>query len=381
MKSKIITTLLFLALALTGFGQITITCHDDEMIDKKTNIVDPNGDELFSGVILETNGRRRKLYAPIKTKLQSVRWFELVDAYGNGARVDVNRIFGYNTKEALLDFLSNCPVTASGIENDPIFSASPAANLTQLNIDTFNLKQIAKSYDDLRGGVFKSPVVVKNHFTIFGGVAYETIGGVFYKVESGSENGGTIIVSEDGSIWERSWDGVNIYANWWGIGGYDINGRIYEDDFEFDGVQFTGCRFKQAASFSSPGSNIILGPSDLYEVAQDIGIKSGVTLIGNNSTIKRLPVQTELTQESTIGTNYYYVIDASMFRVGMQVNAFGSVNHGDQSHTTPSFSMVVSSVVGNRINLTQNVSKTIPQGSKVCLTDELIRSNPEAENT
>jgi len=124
MKGKFIA-LFFMVFSFSMFGQTSVECHTNTLINKRTNVVSIVGNESFTGLIVERNGRRRKIYKPFKIKLRSNRYFKIIDAYGNGVDIDVNRVISYNTKDALLQFLEGCGGTASGGATWPV-TGTPA---------------------------------------------------------------------------------------------------------------------------------------------------------------------------------------------------------------------------------------------------------------
>lgn len=240
--------------------------------------------------------------------------------------------------------------------------------------------KIYLSYSELRedsSEYYPSTVLVDDFSVSYEDQEYKVIGGLFKKVNIGSENGGETIVNDQGVIYKRVWDKVNVYTNWWEIGGYNHLGTKYLDDFSLSGIQNTGDRVISACGFAENGNIIHLSGKDIYEVNRKINLKNYCTLEGNGAIIIRAPVITSLTAASGQGSNTYEVADASLFRKGMSINAFGSVAYGDQSQSTPSWSMVVSNIEGNTITLTTGVGQGIPSGSLVSITDELIRSGPQ----
>lgn len=266
--------------------------------------------------------------------------------------------------------------------NDPDTVVDPNYVATEENYTTLDKAKVSRTsivdnYNSLRlaaGDTLTDTIVLRDWVTTIGVNNYKVIGGTFYKSSTGTENGGTIIVANDNTIWRRVENGANIHANWWEIGGYDVNGDLYQNDSKVEGIQISGDRLRSASSYSVPGQNIILNNEE-YLINRVVALKASINLEGNGAVIKRHEVKTTLTSDSLIGTNTYQVSDSSLFRIGMLVNAMGSLAYGDQSHSTPSFSYTISAISGNTITLNGNVGNTIVSGSEVSTTYELLRIN------
>jgi len=56
------------------------------------------------------------------------------------------------------------------------------------------------------------------------GIWVQSTEGLFFRVSSGTENGGTLIVASNGVKWKRSGVGSTYYPEMWEVGGYDENG-------------------------------------------------------------------------------------------------------------------------------------------------------------
>jgi hypothetical protein len=217
-------------------------------------------------------------------------------------------------------------------------------------------------------------ILIRDFITKLDTNEYITRGGLFFRDTIGVENGGTTLVNSKNIIYKRKWDGVNISPSWWQIGGYDAQGRIYENDFLWQGIETNGDRLWAAADFASKGMRIICEPNSLYETSHIIMLNNNVSLIGNGSVIKRGNTSSILKSASIAGTKIYHVEDPDKFRIGMQINAFGDINvYGDQSHGIPRFSMFVQDIMGENIILTKNVDNTISEGNKVMSTLDMIR--------
>lgn len=240
--------------------------------------------------------------------------------------------------------------------------------------DHSNFK-IYSSYSSLREDTFNiyDLVYIKDFTVTKDTIVNQVKGGFFSRIPTGRENGATVLVTNGGVVYERQWNGVNIYPSWWEVGGFDHNGNKYEGDFKWHGIENNGDRLWAAASLASEGMIIECEPFGLYETSHRLVLKHGVRIHGNRATIKRSGIATTLTSTSTSGSNVYAVDDASKFRIGMWVNAFGDKNiYGDQSHGTARFYMIVNKIEGDLIYLTKNVDNTIVAGSKVTTVFDMI---------
>lgn len=173
-------------------------------------------------------------------------------------------------------------------------------------------------------------VVAVADFTYNGpdGNEYTTLGGIFKRVATGTENGGTIIEATNGDIWEREWDKINGRPEWWEVGGYDINGNNYVSKLtSANGIYNDTDRLKNAAKVVS---NLQLYPNKNYTVDAGVRVVSE-TVTGNNATLTRVTTPASLTTTtSSTGAFTVTVADASLYRVGQTIFFVnpGAVNGG-----------------------------------------------------
>ena len=238
-----------------------------------------------------------------------------------------------------------------------------------------NIKQVS-GYAELRQtltGEIDSIIVVKDstytYNNVFTGLdeIHTTIGGVFYKTKSGTENGGITIVADDGTIWKREWDGINVYPDWWVVGGYDEDGNIYENDFRQRGIQCDYDRVVASNEFfenDSRSMNINLPNDRMYlQYNKSFSTFDNVTIHGNGATIKRANWKTTLTTQANIGDTQYQVVDASKFRIGNRASGFFGTENSQHDRTIPSQSNLITAISGNTITVNLPIQNVIPSGS------------------
>ena len=228
-------------------------------------------------------------------------------------------------------------------------------SITKLN----RYKNLFSNYDDLRStlGVDADDVIVIKDFTyIFQSNTYTTRGGVFYKDTTGTENGGTVIVANDGTIWKRDYPMGQHKPEWWEVGGYDLNGNVYVDENTAtlnsktrDGIAFESERIQAAMNMQGT----LLLEDRVYVVDTEVEVPTNLIIEGNNATIKRADVvQTVLTgtPTSNAGTGIIPVVSTAGWHVGMSVGildvstASGGIGYGDNSQILTGAVLVVTKV-------------------------------------
>lgn len=149
------------------------------------------------------------------------------------------------------------------------------------------------------------------------GNQYNTIGGIFKRVNSGVENGGTLIVSSDSIRWEREWDKINTQPEWWECGGYDHNGVMYTDkNTSAYGIYNERDRINAAINV---GKKLQLKNEKIYDVDIPLQVNGHIVEM-NKATIRRKPFNaTILTSVFGPGQTSVNVENSSNFRVGQQI--------------------------------------------------------------
>lgn len=170
-------------------------------------------------------------------------------------------------------------------------------------------------------------------FTYIGpdGSSYTTLGGVFRKVSSGTENGGTIIVATDSTIWERQWDKIHVQPEWWECGGYSAAGTLYTSKNTsiaglINGIYSDVDRINSAQLVGK----IVLLQARVYEIDAPLKVKilhgvqgyySNSASYGSQGSViqDKVIANTTLTANYTAGATTFTVTDASDFRCGQYV--------------------------------------------------------------
>lgn len=120
---KVITIILnFLAVILTA-QTYTVTCHVNDYVDKRVACSPCNvEDELFTGLIVEYSGTRKKIYAPVAVKIYSNRYFELTDNLTKTiTRIDCTKVPGATTVSAFKALLQNCfEIAATSVDTSAV---------------------------------------------------------------------------------------------------------------------------------------------------------------------------------------------------------------------------------------------------------------------
>lgn len=245
--------------------------------------------------------------------------------------------------------------------------------------------QSVSDYMALRSLVGYTPdaIIIKD-FTYVGpdGNVYTTLGGLFKKSYSGVENGGTIIVSEDNTVWERDWDKIHTHPEWWQCGGYDHNGVIYTNKY----ITSTGI-YNDADRINSAyhvGTTVVL-QRRTYLV--DIGIKLKNTE-GNGAVIKsNRPAIVTSTATVDVGSTVIPVSDASNYRVGQSVllvdgsKPYGGLGYGEHMYGLLGNSTYITNITGNNITIDLPTLESIPSGNNFgVVTNQAVISVTDGSN-
>ena len=108
------------------------------------------------------------------------------------------------------------------------------SGITDANQQTLNNYIIAKTSAAISSGGGSGVDTVSNYVAlraytgpslmVFVQDFAQTTGGVFRRVPSGSENGGTLIAAANGVKWKRVFDDRTFYPEYWQVGGFDERG-------------------------------------------------------------------------------------------------------------------------------------------------------------
>lgn len=184
------------------------------------------------------------------------------------------------------------------------------------------------SYTALRAYVGNSNVVYVQNFTYtFNSASYTTLGGIFRKVATGTEDGGTLIVSASGVKWARDWDGITAIPEWWQVGSYDVNGTTNPTRFTRDGVYNNRDRAVAAHMTAGVGGTVKYGTVvKEYSVDIDIFMFTNQNVISTGEVWFRRPISPACWNTSGTTTTTLVVNDASQFRVGMGIMIADTAN-------------------------------------------------------
>ena len=260
-------------------------------------------------------------------------------------------------------------------------------------ISVDNYVESVNNYTELRAltGYVPNAVIV-NDFSYVGpdGNNYTTIGGLFKKVNSGTENGGTIIVGN--YIWEREWDKLNVVPDWWEVGGYDVWGEtftdkntistnsnvgfggigvfhdgIYNDRDRIQSAIYVGLQYESINVQYIPREYIIDKVITNYHPFSSVDISGEHNF--NLATIKRVdsPVTTLAANMGAAATSIT-VVDASGFRVGQNLSVFDTGSPFGGLGFDESAYLVITGISGNVINVSNgSPSKSFSTGAVVML--------------
>jgi len=250
------------------------------------------------------------------------------------------------------------------------------------------------SYTALRAYTGTSLAVYVQTFTYtFNSVSYTTLGGMFRRVATGTENGGTLIAASNGVKWARDWDGVNIHPEWWVVGGYDTDGTGSPTRLTLNGI-YNDCDRLQAAVNIGTGKNIVLGSIvRTYQIDIGITVANDMNFYGNGVTLRRANAPFSALTSSFSGTSCT-VADASGFRVGMSLLALDVLNskgaatfydgYGFDENSTTSANPakpILTAISGNTLTYSAAPPATIPTGGiMMSMEDIFIFTNNTQHN-
>jgi len=240
-----------------------------------------------------------------------------------------------------------------------------------------------ESYTDLRTYAGTSLVVYVQDFTYtFNSVSYTTLGGLFRRVSTGAENGGTLI---DGVFkWARDWDEIHVQPEWWQVGGYDANGVAYTDkNISSAGIYNEADRINSAIQVGGAGSVLVFYKGKTYEMDKNIDIQENQTFLGNGAILKRISTPTSLlTANSSSGAFTVTVASATGFRVGQTILITKTTaTHGGIAYDE-NVGMLnplrITNVAGNVITLSAALPENVIIGWRLIIKLSIISPNDGA---
>jgi hypothetical protein len=168
-------------------------------------------------------------------------------------------------------------------------------------------------YTSLRAYTGNSKILVVKDFTYnYNGNTYTTLGGIFYRIPVGTENGGTIIVANNGVVWKRIFDGVTFFPMWWEVGGYGENSEIL----------YTDCRRIDAATrIGGIGATIMYPHNYVFnDCEKTIQPREAQKHIGAKTTVrKKGEIFTILTAPPPAGISIISVASTDGFNIGQGI--------------------------------------------------------------
>ncbi len=228
------------------------------------------------------------------------------------------------------------------------------------------------SYNNLRAYTGSAKAIFLNNFTkvsAYTGLTYTTVGGLFVRSASGSENGGTVIVATNGVKWARVINNKTYSHEWWEIGGRDEVGAVTGNFLTSTaGIHSDADRLDAVGIIAPAGSTIIFGL-----VQQTIILDHEVEKLPNNSTYDFnhvLIIRTGspvTTTTSNTATATITVASAAGFRAGQYLNIIDESLPFGGNGGNESLYVRIASISGNTINLTATPSANWTSGKIVML--------------
>lgn len=257
-----------------------------------------------------------------------------------------------------------------------------------LNCDAGSGIDTLSSYTALRAYTGTSLAVYVQTFTYtFNSVSYTTLGGLFRRVATGTENGGTLIAASNGVKWARDWDGVNTYPEWWQVGGCDWDGTCSPSTTTTNGVYNNADRAIAAHRVAGVGGVVNYGSSvKQYDVDMKIEVLKDQTVYGNQVIFKRANSPFPTTTSSTNGTTSFTVTSVDGFRVGQKILVLNQLlPNGGLSWDESSRESTITNISGLTITINapfnqSNMAVPCPIGSRVMRSNYIFYHTGSANN-
>ena len=274
------------------------------------------------------------------------------------------------------------------------FKTLPFYSSSHINLDIDQKESVIKGgYEELRNAnedTLSDIIIIEDWNSVYEGDSFLQKGGVFYKSNTGKENGGTIIVANSGQIWKRVHDGKRFSPHWWELGRKDHNGNAVIGNTSDNGIQSIADAIKNCVIVAPRGAVIDYLPVT-YAFDRYIPIKNQQTHFGagfggistkgieaGGTVFTRCLIKsTILTSNANIGDVTMTVAEASVFKVGQKIVAYkdnGYLNQTSNSSATiaQDDGHTITSINGNVITFDKPVRTLILAGSKVLLTFEFF---------
>lgn len=242
------------------------------------------------------------------------------------------------------------------------------------------------SYTALRAYTGSAQAIyIQSFSSIFNTETNTTIGGVFRRVASGTENGGTLIVAANGIKWARAWDNIHALPEWWVVGGYDVDGTSSPTRFTTNGIYNNRDRATAAHRLVGKNGVVVYGAIvKRYYVDKAIIVFSGQKIVGNRTIFERSVSPNCVSTSSINGTTSFTVSDASQFRVGMTIvgldtaNTRGDGTHIDgRSYQETTRDAIITAISGNTITISSAFAQPSSYGGvgAIGTGQRIIRTN------
>jgi hypothetical protein len=317
--------------------------------------------------------------------------FETVTSGGGSGSIDSVRVVSNNSGIAVKVNTTSSPateVTLNAIEQGGATTNQvlkwDGSSWVPANIDGIDT---ISNFTALRAYNGSSKIVFVQNFTYaFNGLSYTTLGGLFRRVTTGSEDGGTLIVATNGVKWARDRkDLLTTYPEWWEVGGYDIDGTTNPSRFTKNGIFNDRDRASAAHRTAGIGGIVEYGSIvKLYLVDKSIPVYSNQKINGNMTRFKRLFSPDVRSTSTIVGTTTFTVTDASQFRIGMTIVGLDTANtRGDATHIDgrsifeTTRDATITAISGNTITVDANFLHPNNQGGTgtIGVGQRIIRTN------
>jgi hypothetical protein len=214
-------------------------------------------------------------------------------------------------------------------------------------------------------------VVVQDFIYNFDGFTYTTVGGVFHRVATGSEDGATLLVATNGVKWKRDWDGIHVRPEWWECGKYDHNGILYSSKLtSATGIYNESDRINSASFFvdTHKAGVVELQSGKTYIVDRYIFLSS---INGNGAIIKQVrPAVTNIVGSYTAGQTVVTVASVAGLRAGQYIcitnntGTYGGIGFTENfSDNSQNANPIIVSIVGNVVTLNTSGNLSCPASS------------------
>jgi len=332
-------------------------------------------DPAESLLVYQTDGRKGfKFY-------NGINWLSMIDDLGVEYHAINTNTISKDSIKSYLDSVSN------NLDVFTFFYYGPIENpdelwfwnkLQLIKIYENKLHKFLKIYDNYNffrqdSTATSELIYIKDFYKIIGLDTFKTIGGFFQKCLDSLEDGGLNLLNKNGLGYCRIWDQININPDWWEVGGYDYEGKKYQNNNMRDGIQCDFDRVFSAIQLAGKyGKNVSLPNGRTYIQKNRVQtlIKKNTTIYGNKCIIKRGEILSQLSESALVGQIQVQVINASNFRIGMSVAIFSGPAAGQNERINPAQDNIITSINNNTITLGLALEKNMPSGSIIQCTED-----------